>query len=208
MEDVLVMKAKIEGFLEILKARKRNDGEVWTQPSGRKVTKKNGKIIPVKEVKNKQEEPEKKQKEQSKIASKKFEEKKQQSEKNKKQKPFQTKKPKTKKQKVSKNKNSSVSQNDKGGFFSSLFSNIMGYFDKMKETLGKLNETINNSSPYALGIENKQGMPEIIPFNPQEGKSYTFKDGKLVTKASFLHSLALLEKKTKGLQYGNTKLKS
>lgn len=40
--------------IDILKGgKRRKDGETWTQPSGRKVTKKNGKIIPVFEKKSK-----------------------------------------------------------------------------------------------------------------------------------------------------------
>lgn len=38
--------------IEILKAKRRNEGETWTQPSGRKVTKKNGKIVPVSNLQN------------------------------------------------------------------------------------------------------------------------------------------------------------
>lgn len=33
---------------EFIKAKRRHEGETWTQPSGRRVTKKNGKIVPVK----------------------------------------------------------------------------------------------------------------------------------------------------------------
>lgn len=36
--------------IEILKAKKRQEGEVWTQPSGRKVTKRGGRIIPVSDL--------------------------------------------------------------------------------------------------------------------------------------------------------------
>lgn len=46
MENLQVIKSNLIEYLEILKAKKRNEGEVWTQPSGRKVTKKNGKIVP------------------------------------------------------------------------------------------------------------------------------------------------------------------
>lgn len=51
MKDLAIIKSNLSEFLDILKAKKRNEGEVWTQPSGRKVTKKNGKIIPVSEGK-------------------------------------------------------------------------------------------------------------------------------------------------------------
>lgn len=49
-----VIKTNLNNCLQlllILKAKRRNNGEVWTQPSGRKVTKKNGKILPVSEGK-------------------------------------------------------------------------------------------------------------------------------------------------------------
>lgn len=48
MDNFSIIKSNLSEFLEILKAKRREEGEVWTQPSGRKVTKKNGKIIPVK----------------------------------------------------------------------------------------------------------------------------------------------------------------
>jgi hypothetical protein len=43
--------------IEIMKAKRRNEGEVWTQPSGRKVTKRGGHIIPVSDHKKKAAEP-------------------------------------------------------------------------------------------------------------------------------------------------------
>lgn len=59
MKDLEIIKSNLAEFLDILKAKKRNDGEVWTQPSGRKVTKKNGKIVPVSEGKKQPKDKEK-----------------------------------------------------------------------------------------------------------------------------------------------------
>lgn len=56
MKDLELIKSNLEEYLELLKAKKRNDGETWTQPSGRKVTKKNGKIVPVAEGGNNKKE--------------------------------------------------------------------------------------------------------------------------------------------------------
>jgi hypothetical protein len=48
MSLYILKKLSLELSIQILKGKlKRNEGEVWVQPSGRKVTKKNGKIIPV-----------------------------------------------------------------------------------------------------------------------------------------------------------------
>jgi hypothetical protein len=44
---LLILRSTDSNEVEIMKARKRNDGETWTQPSGRKVTKRGGKIIPL-----------------------------------------------------------------------------------------------------------------------------------------------------------------
>ena len=50
-------------LIQIQKAKRRNEGETWTQPSGRRVTKKNGKIVPVVGGKGKKkEEPKKEEK--------------------------------------------------------------------------------------------------------------------------------------------------
>ncbi|NCN09700.1 MAG: ParB N-terminal domain-containing protein [Leptospira sp.] len=52
---IILTKSQIRNeSIDILKGgKRRKDGETWTQPSGRKVTKKNGKIIPVFEKKSK-----------------------------------------------------------------------------------------------------------------------------------------------------------